>query len=358
VLTMTSPDPRDRGLDPAHILGVCVLATIGRHDHRMLTISTPAGVRVTVPTRRAAGDVLAALTLTGYQAIPVASGGRGRALLVAGWSPAGLDARLTAMRAVIQQLDAGSAITASAAISRVRRPPASSPAAGPDQDALGWARSRLRAWVAARSGIHAPRNPAILPADLGNALRLRAAWAVEAVIDDLIERHLLVARHALRLFGSLRQNASDDWAQEAAVRQAGITFHLSGPASQDSPAQDSSALIQRAGRPQRPARPPASGAGPSWPGTRRRGVERRCARQRAADCRLRPPPDSQRCRPGGERRSQPGRKALPRPPPAPVSLTIRSSAARGRTCPWRRPLALPEAGDRERPAGTGRTGAG
>jgi len=186
----------------------------------------------------------------------VASGGPGRALLITGWSPAGLDARLTAMRTVIPQLGADPAGTASAVISRARRTPAGSPAAASqEEDLLAWARERLRTWVSARSGIHAPRNPAIVPADPGTALRLRAARAVEAVIDDLIERHVRVAGLALRLFGSLRQNASDDWAQETAIRQAGIAFHLSGPAATESVAQDSSALVQRSGRPDSSGRP-------------------------------------------------------------------------------------------------------
>lgn len=271
---MTAPDPRDRGLDAAHVLGVCELATDSGGDYKVRADSTANGVRVAVPTRQAAADALTALTLTGYQAIPMASGGRGRALLVTGWSPAGLDARLTTMRSVIHQLESGLAVTASAAIDRVRRGPARSPAGGPDTDVLAWARARLRAWVAARSGIRAPHDPAIMPADLGNALRLRAAWAVEAVIDDLIERHLRVAGHALRLFGSLRQHASDDWAQETAVRQAGITFHLSGPAAQESIAQDSSALVQRAGRPQGTGRPPSE---PKSAGRTRSGPARTAA---------------------------------------------------------------------------------
>jgi len=259
---MTSPDPANPGLDPAHILGVCVLATISRGDHRMLTLSTPAGVRIVVPTRQAAGDALAALTLTGYRAIPVPSGGRGRALLVTGWSPAGLDARLTAMRSVIGQLDADPTATASAVISRVRSTPASSPAAAADQDALGWARSRLRAFVAERSGIHAPHHPMIVPADQANALRLRAAWIVEGVIDDLIERQLRVARHALRLYGTLRQNTSDDQAQKTAVRQARDAFHISDPGGPGAPAQDTSAVIQRAGQRSGPSVAP-SGPGPA-----------------------------------------------------------------------------------------------
>jgi len=238
---MTSPDPRERGLDPAHILRVCELAAGSDGDHPVRVITTAAGVRVAVPSRKAAGNALAALIRLGYQAIPAASGGRGRALLVTGWSPAGLDARLAAMRTVVHQLGTGPDPTASAAIIRVRRAAAGSPASSPDTDVLAWAGRRLRALVSARSGIHAPHNPDILPADPGNALRLRAAWIVEAAIDDLIERHLRVAGHALHLFVSLRERTSDDRAQDTAIRQAGIAFHLSGSAAQDSAAQDSAA---------------------------------------------------------------------------------------------------------------------
>lgn len=116
------------------------------------------------------------------------------------------------------------------------------------------ARARRRAWAFARSGIHAPRDPAIVPADLANALRLRAARAAEAAIDDLIERHLRVAGYAVTQFTELREHAADDWAHDTAIRRAGITFHLSGPAPHDPPgrgspapgpaAQDSTALVR------------------------------------------------------------------------------------------------------------------
>ncbi len=86
--------------------------------------------------------------------------------------------------------------------------------------ALTQAHEELRAGVATRCGIHAPRDPAALPADTGNALRLRAIWVLEHAIDDLIERHLRIARRALTLFRTLRQNATDGSAQEAAIRQA------------------------------------------------------------------------------------------------------------------------------------------
>ena len=86
--------------------------------------------------------------------------------------------------------------------------------------ALAQAHEELRAGVATRCGIHAPCDPAALPADTGSALRLRAIWVLEHAIDDLIERHLRIARRALTLLRTLRQNATDGSAQEAAIRQA------------------------------------------------------------------------------------------------------------------------------------------
>ena len=84
-----------------------------------------------------------------------------------------------------------------------------------------------------------PHDPAVQPADVGNALRLRAAWTLEHAIDDLIERHLRVAADALTLFISLSRQVSSDRARDSAIRRAGITFGLSG-----SPGQDSTALLQ------------------------------------------------------------------------------------------------------------------
>ena len=246
------PDCRRCGLDPAHILSVCGLAASGGHDHPAQAVATTGGVRVQLGSRRAARDALAALARVGYQAVPMASRRHGRDLLVAEWSTPGLEWRLAAMRNVIYQLGADPATTAAAAIGQYRRagavPPARLEAA-----VLADARAQLRAWVSARSGIHAPHDPAILPADLGNALRLRAAWALETAIGDLIERQLRVAGHAVPLFGSLRQYSSDDQAQETALRRAGITFYLNGYPERDSSAQ------AKAARPQCPD--PPSGPG-------------------------------------------------------------------------------------------------
>ncbi len=238
---MAAPDPRERGLDPAHILSVTNHATSGGRGHAGRAVAAHGSVRISLPSRRAASDAGVALTRVGYQVARIDGTGH-RDVLVTGWSAAGLESRLAAMRAVLHQLDASPAVTAAAVVERVRRLPAGSPAQ-PDTSVLAEARAQLRAWVSGRSGIHAPHDPAIVPADRGNALRLRVAWTLEAAIDDLVERHLRVAGHALPLFDSLRQHTTDDRAAKTAIRRAGITFHLGA-----SPAQDSSALLQRASR--------------------------------------------------------------------------------------------------------------
>ncbi len=158
------------------------------------------------------------------------------------------------MRAVLYQLNDSPAVTAVAVIERFRRLPATSPA-GPGTSLLAEARGQLVAWVSGRSGIHAPHNPAILPADVGNALRLRAAWALENAIDDLIERHLRVAGHALPLFQSLRLRITEDHAKDTAIRWATVTCHLTA-----STGQDTGVPGRWPGRPRGPGRRPCEPA--------------------------------------------------------------------------------------------------
>jgi len=250
---MMPPDRRP-GLDPAHILSVCALATRGKDDYPAQAIATTAGVRVQLGSRRAAREALAALARIGYQAAQLASPRHGRDLLVAGWSTSGLESRLVAMRAVLYRLSADPAATAAAAIERCRQLPAVPPARA-GAIALGGSRAQLRAWVSDRSGIHAPHDPAIVPASLDNVLRLHVARKLEAAIDELIERHVRVAGHALLLFSSMRQHAGDDHAGRTALRWAGITFHLNGYSGRQSWAQAGDAA-----RRQRPDPP----TGPSW----------------------------------------------------------------------------------------------
>ena len=226
----TVPDPYPAGLDPAHILAICVHATGGRPG---LAVGARDGICVCLPSRRAARSASVALARVGYQVI-ANSGPRGRDVVVTGWSPAGLEFRLTAMRAILHQLADNPALTAQAVIERFQSLPGASPSPRAGLAILQQARTGLRSWVSARSGIHAPRPPAVLPPDVGIALRLGTAGVLEQVIDDLIERRLRVAGHALALFCSLQEQMDVGRAQEAAIRWAGITFHLSGPAAQDS----------------------------------------------------------------------------------------------------------------------------
>jgi hypothetical protein len=226
----TVTDPYPAGIDPAHILAICAQATGGR---RGLAVGTRDGMCVCLPSRRAARSARAALARVGYD-VAADSGPRGRDLAVTGWNPIGLESRLNAMRVVLHQLAENPSPTARAVVEQFRSLPsvAQSPRSG--LGILDEARTALRSWVSARSGIHAPRPPAVLPPDVGVALQLGTASVLEQAIDDLIERHLRVAGHALALFCSLREQMDIGRAEDVAVRWAGITFHLGGTAAQDS----------------------------------------------------------------------------------------------------------------------------
>src|SRR5262249_9619710 len=151
---------------------------------------------VCLPSRRATRSARAALARVGY-CVTDDSGPRGRDLVVTGWGAAGLGSRLTAMRAVLHPLAENPSPTAPAWIGRLRGPPCAAQSPRRGLGVLDEARTGLRSWVSARSGIHAPRPPAVLPADVGVALQLGTANVLEQAIDDLIERHLRVAGHAL-----------------------------------------------------------------------------------------------------------------------------------------------------------------
>jgi hypothetical protein len=274
-LAMTASDSRGRGLDPAHILGVTNEA-VRQRGQVALAVATPDGTRICLRSRRAASDAHAALTRVGYQ---VARGDTGhRDLLVTGWSAVGLESRLTAMRAVLYQLHDSPSATAEVVIERFRYLPPGSPARR-NGSLLAEADAQLLASVARRSGIHMPHNPAFQPADLGIALRLRAAWTLEAAIDDLIERHLRVAAHALPLFQSLRLHTTEDQARDTALRRAGVIYALSA-----SPAQGRRAE-RRAGPDLRSPRPPtvvpaATVAAHATPGQRRPPDTQKARKQR------------------------------------------------------------------------------
>jgi len=146
---------------------------------------------------------------------------------------------------VLYQLHESPAATADTVIERFRGLPTGSPA-GRDGRLLAEAHARLRGWVTRHSGIHAPHDPAVVPADVGNALRLRAARALENAIDDLAERHLRVAAHALPLYQSLRLHTTEEQARDTAIRRASVMYHS------PSPGQGASAQGPRSARPPGP----------------------------------------------------------------------------------------------------------
>jgi hypothetical protein len=275
---MTASDPRAAGLDPAHILGVALQATSRTRGRggRVTAVTASGHVHVSLPSRRAAIGAAAMLDRVGYQ-VTRAGGLRRPDVLVTGWSTAGLEARLAAMRAVFHRLDASPQATAAAVIDRIRHRSAGSPAV-PDAEVLTEAHAQLRAWVSARSGHHVPHVSAVLPADRGNALRLRTAWSLETEIGHLVDRQVWTAQRALSLFHSLRRYTTDDLAQQLAIRRAGLPAH---PAP--SVAQDSSVPMRRAARP--PGSRPRSAAPP-----RAAGPIRRTARPPGPGLRFAAPP--------------------------------------------------------------------
>jgi hypothetical protein len=257
---MTTADLRERGLDPAHILSVTGQAISGRGQAGLAT-TAPEGVRIYFRSRRAAGRAAAALARVGYQV--TRPDGRRRDLMITGWNAEALESRLEAMRTVLSQLSASPSITASIVIEQFRSLPPGSPARR-DSSLLTEAHARLRGWVADHCGIHAPHDPSIIPADVGNALRLRATRALEDTIDGLTQRHLRVAAEALPLYQSLRLQTTDDQAKDTAIRRASVIYHLDTTnADSSSPAQPRSA--RRAGPGPRPPSPGPDADGGSTP---------------------------------------------------------------------------------------------
>jgi hypothetical protein len=225
-------DLRPAELDPAHVLAICARATGGR---RGLAVRRTDGIIVCIlPSRRAASQASTALARVGYEVTSV-SASRGRDLLVTGWDPGALDARLATMRMVLCWLADQPSSTAQLAIERFRGLPDESRTPQQIREVLNQARDGLRKWVTSRSGVHALRGLVVQPADARIAMRLRAATVLEQAIDDQAERQLRVAGCALVLFRRLSGQVDDDRAQDTAIRWAGIAFHLSSPAARDSP---------------------------------------------------------------------------------------------------------------------------
>jgi hypothetical protein len=228
-----------RGIDPAHIWLVCNQAA-PRHDQPgpTLVVRGVQGALVRFPARSAARAAEVGLSRVGYDVARDDSDGRGRQLVVRGWSPDGLESRLNALDSVLQ----------------VGRPPRPSP-----QDCVRQAERELRGWITATSGIHAPCSPLTQPADTGTALRLSAAWQGEEAIDDLVRRHVQVGELAMAIYPDLLRGMSHDRARDSAVRRASLAFHIHRHLAQDttllmprgpvSPAPDDGpAPDERAGR--------------------------------------------------------------------------------------------------------------
>jgi hypothetical protein len=228
---MTTPGPLPDRTDPAHVLAVTTEAIPGPdRDAVQLALGRP-GTFLDLPTRRAARAAQDALILVGYRAGPA---GRDRSLLISGWGTGTLEARLVAMRAVLSLLRAQPGRTAATMLDQLRAvPDAQLAAAETRQQATAQASQQLRRWLAARSGIHAPHDPRFQPGDAGDAMRLLAAWRLEAAIDDVAARQQRVAADALGLYPALRADHGHAIARDTAVRQASIAFHLSSPAAQD-----------------------------------------------------------------------------------------------------------------------------
>ena len=297
---MTPAEPDPAGLDPTHILTICAEFD---GDAGVQAVRTPEGVRVAMPTRRAAWEATGALGRVGYTAALAGDSHVRRDVMVTGWNADRLDSRLTALRSVMHRLADNPLVTATAAVRRFAALPARSATLEAAENILGESEVQLRRWLDARAGICTPSPPAVLPADTGTAMRVRAVVSCEQAISDLVDRHLRVAGHAVALFSSLRQQMNDGRAQNTAVRRAGITFHLSGGSiAQDSTPLDAPVRSGAAGRPvtQVPGQAEA-GRGAGVPGTAwRRGP----GRSRASGCSWRP-----------------GRTELPRCPAGPPPLT-------------------------------------
>lgn len=252
---MTTADLRERGLDPAHILSVTSQAVTSK-GQAGLAIATPDGVRICFRSRQAASRAFTALAQVGYQVSHV-DGAHRRNLLVTGWNAQALESRLEAMRGVLCQLRDNPAATADALIERFRNLPPGSRVRR-NSTLIIQAHAQLRDWQTSRSGVHAPHDPAIIPADVGNALRLRATRTLESAIDDLTERHLRIAAHALPLYQSLRLYTTEGQAKDTAIRRASVTYHL--PTNTEPTAAPGPRTAQPPGpEPRSPGPPPGDG---------------------------------------------------------------------------------------------------
>jgi hypothetical protein len=232
---MTTPGPYPSGVDPVHVLAICAEAAPGTHRDTAILVGGRHAACVYLPTRRAARAAQAGLCRVGYQADRPTGNTRGRDLIIHGWSAGALEARLIAMRAVLEQLAANPVSTATTVLDKLRGIPlAELPGEAHRQQLIAQAAGQLRRWIFTGSGIQVPHDPRLRPADTGCALRVSAAWQLEEAIDDVAARHIRVARYAIDLYPASRQQLGHDGGRDSAIRRAAIAFHLrSRPVTQD-----------------------------------------------------------------------------------------------------------------------------
>jgi hypothetical protein len=232
---MTAPEPYPSGVDPVHILAICAAAAPGHHRDTAILVGGRYAACVYLPTRRAARAAQAGLCRVGYQVDRPTGNSRRRDLIIHGWSAGALEARLIAMRAVLEQLAANPVSTATTVLEKLRSIPlAKLPGAAGQEQLIAQAAEQLRHWIFTGSGIQVPHDPRLRPADTGCALRVSAAWQLEEAIDDIAARHVRVARYALDLYPAARQQLGHEGGRDSVLRRAGIAFHLrSSPVAQD-----------------------------------------------------------------------------------------------------------------------------
>jgi hypothetical protein len=232
---MTTPDPYPSGVDPVHILAICAQAAPSHHRDTAILVGGRYAARVYLPTRRAARAAQEGLCRVGYQVDRPTGNTRGRDLIIHGWSAGALEARLIAMRAVLEQLAANPVSTATTVLEKLRSIPlAKLPGAAGQEQLIAQAAEQLRHWIFTGSGIQAPHDPRLRPADTGCALRVSAAWQLEEAIDDVAARQVRVARYALDLYPAARQQLGHEGGRVSVLRRAAIAFHLrSSPVAQD-----------------------------------------------------------------------------------------------------------------------------
>ena len=232
---MPNRDQHPSGLDPSHIWCICASAGPVR-DRQGAALLTGGrdGIHVYLPTRVGARNAQAALSLVGYRVVRTTDDSQGRHLLIRGWSAEALEARLIAMRSVLEQLAANPGSTATSALGRLGTLPAAAlPDRAGQQQLSRQAAVQLLRRIFTTSGIHAPHDPLARPADAGCALRLSAAWRLEEAIEELAARQVRVAANALALYPALRKEMGHHSARDTAVRQASVVFHLSSRLAQN-----------------------------------------------------------------------------------------------------------------------------